>query len=112
MVMRKNIVALLLVICISSVLAQTTKTTETSIVNKHLFYAHKVVKGQTLYRLSILYGVHVDTIIAYNAQTAKGLAIDEIVYIPLSNKEIEAYSIKQGDTWALKNKAKWNTVTK
>ena len=101
MVMRKNIVALLLVICISSVLAQTTKTTETSIVNKHLFYAHKVVKGQTLYRLSILYGVHVDTIIAYNAQTAKGLAIDEIVYIPLSNKEIEAYSIKQGDTWAL-----------
>mgnify|MGYP002622790155 CR=1 FL=1 len=98
--MRKNIVTLLLVICIANLFAQTSKTTETTIINKHLFYAHKVVKGQTLYRLSILYAVHVDTIISYNAQTAKGLAIDEIVYIPISNKEVEPYSVKQGETWA------------
>lgn len=84
---------------IATLWAQAVKSTHTTITDRHLFYVHQVVQGQTLSRLAVMYNVDVNTIIKYNPKAEKMLSIGQTLYIPVSNTDVEYYIVQAGDSW-------------
>lgn len=97
--MKTKIICLLFLFASSTLWGQTTKSTNTIIVDNYLFYLHEVTKGQTLYQLSNMYNVPVDSIIKYNHNADKMIAIGQQLHIPISKTKVEYYTIKNGDSW-------------
>ncbi len=54
------------------------------------FYIHKVVKGQTVFAISKLYGVKTNEIEEFNPEVNKGIQPGQYLRIPSSNNEKEA----------------------
>ena len=61
-------------------------TTKTVTVNGTKYYKHKVLKGETLYGLSIAYKVSVEELISLNPSVEKGLRADDNLIIPIKVK--------------------------
>ena len=79
--------------------AQTEKTTKTAEIDRQLYYAHEVTKGQTVYRLCKLYDITEKEIYKYNPQAENGLKLGETIYILISPLKIESYAVKKGETY-------------
>ena len=79
--------------------SQTEKTTKTAEIDQRLYYAHEVMKGQTVYGLCRLYEVAEKEFYQYNPQAEKGLKAGEIIYILISSLKIETYTVKKGETY-------------
>ena len=79
--------------------AQAEKTKKTVEIDQQLYYAHEVIKGQTVYRLCRLYEVTEKEIYKYNPQAEKGLKLGETIYILISPLKVETYSVKRGETY-------------
>ncbi len=51
------------------------------------YYVHKVLAGQTLYSISKVYGVSLETLIGVNPDLSQGLKGGTLIYIPVINNE-------------------------
>lgn len=65
------------------------------------YFIHTVLKGETLYSISHIYGVSVDDIVKINPNCKEKLPIGYELRIPVKNDKVNDYifyTIKQGDT--------------
>ena len=70
-----------------SVFSQIEKSTKTEIKNGYEYFVHEVQKGQTLYGISRLYSIPIDSLLVHNNNISGSLQIGQTIYIP-SNKKI------------------------
>ncbi|MDR0367879.1 MAG: LysM peptidoglycan-binding domain-containing protein, partial [Bacteroidales bacterium] len=89
---------LMLMFCCGIGYSQTEKSNKTVVEDNRLFYVHEVVKGQTLYGLSKMYGVSIDEITNRNPSAKQGLKIGDRLYIQASKISVEMYAVKRGET--------------
>ena len=82
----------------ANVFSQTGKSSEIIVKDNMLFYVHEVMKGQTLYGLSQMYGVSSDDIVAHNPILRRGLKIGDHINIPVSKQKVEIHVIQKGET--------------
>lgn len=92
--MEKNkfiIIYLLLLFSVFSLNAQTDNALNRSNNKVNIdgkeFYIHAVEKGQTLYSISKLYNVSIDTIIYNNLNVKAGIQVGQFLKIPIINKK-------------------------
>jgi len=98
--MKKHICLIGFVFALASFgFAQAEKTKKTVERNQQLYYAHEVIRGQTVYGLCRLYEVTDKEIYKYNPQAENGLKLGETIYILISPLKVEAYVVKKGDTY-------------
>lgn len=62
-----------------------TKSTETRTINGKKFYIHKVEKGQSLYAISKVYSIDVNSILAENDEAIDGLKPGQELKIPIES---------------------------
>ena len=98
--MKKHIFLIGFVLALASFgFGQAEKTKKTVVMEQQLYYAHEVVKGQTVYGLCKLYNVTEKEVYKYNPQAEKGLKLGETIYILISALKVETYIVKKGDTY-------------
>ncbi|MCX6272396.1 MAG: ABC transporter substrate-binding protein [Bacteroidetes bacterium] len=73
------------------------KTSRIEKEGKREFYMHEVQKGQTLYAISKLYEVSLDTIYAFNPEVKDGIKAKQVLRIPLPFKPAAALPVATGN---------------
>jgi len=76
----------LCLISISSLYAQTApKSTNITTINGKKYYLHKIAHAQSLYGISKIYNVDVNTILKENPSASKGIIVGQELKIPFDN---------------------------
>ena len=90
---KKLLHLLLLVLCLTysgAIQAQApTKSKNITTVNGKKYYLHKVAHAQSLYGISKIYGVDVNTILKENPSASKGIIVGQDLKIPFDNSVVE-----------------------
>lgn len=90
-----------------SVFSQTEKSSKTEVKNGIEYFVHEICKGQTLYGISRMYSIPIDSILVHNKEVTSALQIGSLLYIPTHKKP----SITENQTIESKPKqATWHTV--
>jgi LysM repeat protein len=76
-------------ICISNMCAQApAKSTNVTTINGKKYYLHKIAHAQSLYGISKIYNVDVNTILKENPNASKGIIVGQDLKIPFDNAQV------------------------
>lgn len=67
-------------------------------INPDEVILHRVIKGDSLYRIAQKYGVLIEDIIDYNQLNNSVIYLNQQLFIPITNNNLNNYIIKKGDT--------------
>ncbi|MDD2412066.1 MAG: LysM peptidoglycan-binding domain-containing protein [Bacteroidales bacterium] len=90
-----------------SIFSQTEKSSKTEVKNGTEYFVHEICKGQTLYGISRMYSIPIDSILVHNKEVTSALQIGSLLYIPTYKKPSKA------ENQVIESKPKqatWHTV--
>lgn len=103
--MRKIIISLLLLLCMSVVFSEVKRTDKLVAISGKKYYMHKVEAKETMYAISKAYAVSISSILEENKKKNSDLREGELLKIPyvepntvLQSMKYKHYIVKKGDT--------------